>query len=257
MIETMSESQRYHSMSDAYKAMYLSEGKPGKPEGGHPPHYYPVPPMMGRRPVVVNKTTVNVDVDTKPAMGPGEVEKAYYTYPAGFDPTNREDVAKKDYNGSETRSEEFAAEGVLDAAKKGMDKFDKMQKQTDKDSKKVAKGGKFNYKEEVVSEGDIQYPKGKKQSFTKSKDDPKVAAGRKAAKEMGLKHNEEVMIDVCDQLIEEGIANSPEGAEAMFNHMTHEWLEALLEAKKKGRCWTGYKPTPGKEPYSPGSCQKA
>ena len=29
----------------------------------------------------------------------------------------------------------------------------------------------------------------------------------------------------------------------------------VLEAKK-GRCWTGYKPTPGKEPYSPGSCEK-
>ena len=27
--------------------------------------------------------------------------------------------------------------------------------------------------------------------------------------------------------------------------------------KKKGRCWPGYKPTPGKEPYSDGSCMKA
>lgn len=26
--------------------------------------------------------------------------------------------------------------------------------------------------------------------------------------------------------------------------------------KKKGRCWDGYKPTPGKEPYSEGSCEK-
>ena len=26
--------------------------------------------------------------------------------------------------------------------------------------------------------------------------------------------------------------------------------------KKKGRCWKGYKPTPGKTPYSPGSCMK-
>lgn len=24
----------------------------------------------------------------------------------------------------------------------------------------------------------------------------------------------------------------------------------------KGRCWSGYKPTPGKKPYSPGSCTK-
>ena len=27
-------------------------------------------------------------------------------------------------------------------------------------------------------------------------------------------------------------------------------------AKKKGRCWKGYRPTPGKKPYSPGSCMK-
>ena len=25
---------------------------------------------------------------------------------------------------------------------------------------------------------------------------------------------------------------------------------------EKGRCWTGYKPTPGKKPFSPGSCEK-
>ena len=25
----------------------------------------------------------------------------------------------------------------------------------------------------------------------------------------------------------------------------------------KGRCWTGYEPVPGKEPYSPGSCRPA
>ena len=41
-------------------------------------------------------------------------------------------------------------------------------------------------------EGDIQYPTGKKQKFTKDKSDPKVAAGRKAAKEMGLLKKEEL-----------------------------------------------------------------
>lgn len=25
---------------------------------------------------------------------------------------------------------------------------------------------------------------------------------------------------------------------------------------KKGRCWKGYKPVPGKKPYSKGSCKK-
>jgi hypothetical protein len=29
-----------------------------------------------------------------------------------------------------------------------------------------------------------------------------------------------------------------------------------LEEKKKSRCWKGYKPVPGKEPYSEGSCEK-
>ncbi len=35
------------------------------------------------------------------------------------------------------------------------------------------------------------------------------------------------------------------------------YLEKLEEAKKKrGRCWTGYKPKPGSVPYSKGSCIK-
>ena len=25
--------------------------------------------------------------------------------------------------------------------------------------------------------------------------------------------------------------------------------------RKKGRCWAGYEPTPGKKPYSKGSCR--
>ena len=33
-------------------------------------------------------------------------------------------------------------------------------------------------------------------------------------------------------------------------------FKEYLEEAKKGRCWTGYKPVPGKEPYSPGSCEK-
>lgn len=32
--------------------------------------------------------------------------------------------------------------------------------------------------------------------------------------------------------------------------------EGGRKKKKKGRCWEGYEPTPGKEPYSDGSCQK-
>ena len=47
---------------------------------------------------------------------------------------------------------------------------------------------------DVMEASDIQYPTGPKKKFTKDKTDPKVAAGRKAAKEMGLKHNEETEV---------------------------------------------------------------
>jgi hypothetical protein len=30
----------------------------------------------------------------------------------------------------------------------------------------------------------------------------------------------------------------------------------FVQEAKKGRCWTGYKPVPGKAPYSDGSCEK-
>ena len=57
------------------------------------------------------------------------------------------------------------------------------------------------------------------------------------------------------------------------NFMELTFKEALIEAlnekegvakksnkkkmKKSSRCWAGYKPTPGKKPYSDGSCMKA
>ena len=44
-----------------------------------------------------------------------------------------------------------------------------------------------------------------------------------------------------------------------LNEMYDRIIEILLEktgkGKKKGRCWKGYKPTPGVEPYAKGSCQ--
>ena len=52
---------------------------------------------------------------------------------------------------------------------------------------------------DIMEASGIEYPTGKKQSFTKRKDDPKVAAGRKAAKEMGLKHNEETEVSTLRQ----------------------------------------------------------
>lgn len=166
------DSQRYYNMGDAYRKMYLSEAE--KPEGGkpgHPPHYYPVPPF-GRRPamVVKNTTNVSIDLDTKDAVGPGEVEKAYYTYSAGFDPTNREDVAKKDYDGSKTRSESSVTENV-----------------------------------------DL---------------------------------DDELLINVCDYLIQKGFTLTSEGAEAMYNHMSDEWKSVIIEkADDNGNtaCWDSHK----------------
>jgi len=32
-------------------------------------------------------------------------------------------------------------------------------------------------------------------------------------------------------------------------------ISSASKKKKKGRCWKGYEPTPGKEPYSKGSCR--
>ena len=43
-----------------------------------------------------------------------------------------------------------------------------------------------------IAKQGIQYPTGKKQKFTKDKSDPGVAAGRKAAKEMGLLKKEDL-----------------------------------------------------------------
>ena len=40
----------------------------------------------------------------------------------------------------------------------------------------------------------------------------------------------------------------------MYDRIIHILLEKKM-GKKKGRCWKGYKPTPGVEPYAKGSCQ--
>lgn len=33
--------------------------------------------------------------------------------------------------------------------------------------------------------------------------------------------------------------------------------KSKAKSGKSGRCWAGYKPTPGKRPYSKGSCMKS
>lgn len=34
-------------------------------------------------------------------------------------------------------------------------------------------------------------------------------------------------------------------------------MKPKTKPKMKGRCWSGYKPTPGKKAYSKGSCMRA
>ena len=76
--------------------------------------------------------------------------------------------------------------------------------------------------------GGIVHPSGPKNSFTKDKTDPKVAAGRKAAKEMGLKQNESVnKDDVLEYMMETNMVNNSVSAEALFNHISDEFLEEI------------------------------
>ena len=100
----MTDPQRYHSMRDAYAAMYLKEEEESNSGGGYPTIMPYRPFMANVRPSV---TKVNIDV-TQKYVGPGGVEKAYYTYPAGFDPTNREDVQQPSGN----KKVEYSAESV-------------------------------------------------------------------------------------------------------------------------------------------------
>jgi hypothetical protein len=37
--------------------------------------------------------------------------------------------------------------------------------------------------------------------------------------------------------------------------LNNQQLQNYVIEKAKSRCWAGYKPTPGKKPYSEGSCQ--
>ena len=114
--------------------------------------------------------------------------------------------------------------------------------------------------ERMFEQSQIQYPKGPKMSFTKSKKDPKVAAGREAAKKMGLKMNEYrdpvsyaleadkklmklhggdkkmtskkkvTKEDVMQHLMDEGFVSNEVSAEVLFNHMSDDWFFSLETA---------------------------
>ena len=171
MSNSMHDSHRHASMRDAYTKIYEAKGdqEGGKDEGNKKPVGFPVPVIPGR--MINKRTEVNIEVNPQKEKI-GDVQKAYYTYPQGFDPTNREDVTRK---------------------------------------------GTTNEDVEVTDE------------------------------------------EFYNFMVEEGIVSDVDSAEMMIDHMADDWFMSLYEEskKKKGRCWTGYKPTPGKEPYSPGSCEKA
>ena len=177
----MYDSQRYPDMSDAYRAIYENrfaahggkdtdagakyakpskgnkkgvytmKGKDGKPlfgeakgyqEGGtvgkddttsKKPVVFPMPIIPGR--MINKKTEVNIEVNPEKAKV-GEVEKAYYAYPAGFDPTNREDITRKGTTNEsveeqvEVTDEEFfnymVQEGYAESAEDAEAMFDHM-----------------------------------------------------------------------------------------------------------------------------------
>ena len=102
---------------------------------------------------------------------------------------------KRAAKGLKFKEEAALGEGVLDAALEGDKKLGELQKKADKDGKRAANGLKF--KEEA---SDIQYPTGEKKKFTKDKSDPKVAAGRKAAKEMGLLKKEHLELFSAEEI---------------------------------------------------------
>ena len=82
--ESFMDNQRYHSMRDAYKSMYEAKVVVGKGPALQAAVVLPKPSV----------TKVNVEVNPQETKV-GDVDQAYYTFPAGFDPTNREDVASK------------------------------------------------------------------------------------------------------------------------------------------------------------------
>ena len=95
--ESYMDSQRYHSMGDAYRDMYEAKGYQ---EGGEVDKDDDKGGKGGmfafRRAVLPQPSVTKVNIDVNPQQSKvGEVEKAYYAYPAGFDPTNREDITRK------------------------------------------------------------------------------------------------------------------------------------------------------------------
>lgn len=171
----------YTNLSQAYQKMFEAPEKPGGA--------YPVPvPYNPMRPVQVHRTNVEIDV-TQPYIGPGQVEKAYYSYPASFDPTNREDVVKdQKYNGSEARPE-----------------APKMAKES-KDSSYLETDMKKRQKNNEKARKDME----------------------KMGTSMKNPHFEDIEI-VGDYLMEAGLVDSADQVDSFFSHMSDEWKSHILE----------------------------
>ena len=116
-------------MDDAYRSIYESKGYQEGGEVGKRPVVFPMPIIPGR--MINKRTEVNIEVNKQQAKI-GDVEKAYYTYPAGFDPTNREDVTRKGTTNEEVdiTDEEFfdymVEEGLCEDAQDAETMFDHM-----------------------------------------------------------------------------------------------------------------------------------
>jgi hypothetical protein len=92
----------------------------------------------------------------------------------------------------------------------------------------------------------------------------KALGNRKMQESTGktkLKEGKTIIEDIMDpNFIAEAKEKSP--ATRVSNMNKSKGLDKLkefkgnLEKKKKDRCWKEYEPTPGKEPYSEGSCRK-
>lgn len=273
------DTQRWHSMRDAYASMYLKEEDDKKPVG---PHL-----SMGLRPALVlprpSVTKVNVDV-TRDYEGPGEVKKAYYTYPAGFDPTNREDITREGTTAGKNEEVEYVGEGmhrdaktgkVVDKAEPGKTYYPAQKKKKFSTPKRKADpfNGRFKKNEEYVAEmggtgsapggsgGSSGGSSGGRPLGNKVKPTSSISVNRNAENAVGMRgpefkkpaqmsnlkstmparlkmdyepegqtiSEEDIMINICDYLMENGFADSGESVSDMYTHMSDDWKAMILD----------------------------
>ena len=87
------------------------------------------------------------------------------------------------------------------------------------------------------------------------------AQGRKYSEKAYANEGKEVVEDILDEnyIAEAKEKVPPKKSHQMNKGASEKGLDKLKKFKKKikkNRCWEGYEPTPGKKPYSEGSCRK-